>query len=116
MSRASSAIECLTHVRLIRRSSAGSNGRASRLRIDGRSATSRPSAAASDLIDRLQGAVDLLRGVVVDEPESQDSTGFGLAQALHQAGRIEIAVPGVDAIAGEGLRGCARGNAGERNR
>ena len=101
MSRASSAIEWRTQRRLIRRSSAGSNGRASRRRIDGRSVTCRSRRrAAGEPRDRLERPVDLGRGVVVDEPEAQDAAGLGLAEPLDEAGRVEVAVPGVDARAG----------------
>src|SRR6187399_1308065 len=98
MSRASSAIECRTHSFLIRRSSAVSNGRASRRRIDSLSVTGRSCRwATGDARHGLERAVDLIGGVVVDEAEAQDAAGLSLTESLDQAGGVEVAVPCVDA-------------------
>src|SRR6476619_2310543 len=107
MSRASSAIEWRTHVRLINRSSTGSNLRLSRLLIDGRPVMF-SSADLDDPLDRLERPVDLGRCVVVDQPKPQDATAVRLAEPLHEARRVEVAVPGVDAVSGERL-GCRAG-------
>src|SRR5688572_2103385 len=83
--------------------------RASRDRTPGR-ATGR-SSGPSDLFERLQRPVDLARGVVVDQPDPQHAPDLRLAESLDESGRVEVAVPHVDALAPERFRGRARPDA-----
>jgi hypothetical protein len=57
-------------------------------------------------LDRFEQTIDLVRGVVVHEPDPQESAVFGQAETLDQPGRIEVAMPCRDPfvteVAGQG--------------
>src|SRR5688572_20122605 len=76
------------------------------------------ASATRDPFERLERPVDFLGGVVVDEPESEYAADLGPAETLDKPCRIEVAVPGVDALTPQRLRGRAWRDAvdGDRDR
>src|SRR4029079_10442114 len=66
-------------------------------------ATSRDRRSLRDPRQRADDAVDLALRVVVGEPNPDDAAGFGQAEPLDQALRVEIAVPRRDRLSAQGL-------------
>src|SRR4051794_38760634 len=73
--------------------------------------TAARSRAGGDPLEGSERPVDLGLRVVVDEPKPEHASCFGLAQPLDETGRVEVAVPGIDPVASEGLRGFTWGHA-----
>src|SRR5258708_264281 len=66
------------------------------------------ASGASDRLELADHAVDLVRRVVVAEPDADGAAGFLQAEAFHDRQRVVVPVPDEDAAAAELLGHLAR--------